>query len=174
MPQHRTLRRLPLLRVAVGLLGMLALAVVVGFLGRIALQHATQSHPVLDRFDVSASLSSTDNSLFAGRFIEHTAHMQVSSGALVRSRVAEAPAAAVSGSPFEPQHPDTPLEAPETGEGSIEAGDDLSDFDDFAYHLRVVFDGTAQLNREVERGVSLGGRAVSRLEDNRNDKPPRG
>jgi hypothetical protein len=74
------------------------------------------------------------------------------------------------------QHADTPVEAPESalGKGSIEAGDDLNDFDDFAYHLRVVFDGSALLSREVERGVSLGGRALSRLEDNRSDKPPRG
>lgn len=73
------------------------------------------------------------------------------------------------------QHLDT-VEAPESalGKGSIEAGDNLNDFDDFAYQLRVVFDGTAQLNREVERGASLGGRALSRLEDNRSDKPPRG
>lgn len=165
---------MPLLRVAVGLLGTLALAVFVGLWGMIGSQHATPSHHVLGRFDVSEPASSADSSLLAGRFIEHTAHTQVSSGALVRSRVAEAPAAAVSSTPQEPQHPDTPVEAPETGKGSIEAGDDLSDFDDFAYHLRVVLDGTAQLNREVERGESRGGRATSRLEDNRSDKPPRG
>jgi hypothetical protein len=58
--------------------------------------------------------------------------------------------------------------------GSIETDDDLKDFDDFAYQLRVVFDGTTQLDREVERGASLGGRAFSRLEDNRGEKPPRG
>jgi hypothetical protein len=68
-------------------------------------------------------------------------------------------------------YPEFPLgtEAPESGTGSIEAGDDLRDFDDFAYQLRVVFDGTLQLDREVVRGASLGGRAFSRLEDNRSD-----
>jgi hypothetical protein len=82
--------------------------------------------------------------------------------------------AAVSRTPSEAQHPEAPVEEPETGIGSVEAGDNLSDFEDFAYQLRVVFDGTAQLNRVVERGVSLGGRALSRLEDNRSARPPRG
>ena len=114
MPQRPTLRRLPLLRAVLGLLGVLALLSAVGGMGRFAPQT---------------------------------------------------------------KHLDTPVEAPESAMDStrsIEAGDDLNDFDDFAYQLRVVFDGTAQLNREVERGASLGGRALSRLEDNRSDKPPRG
>ena len=173
MPQNRKLRRLPLLRVAVGLLSTLALAVFVGLLGTVAPPHATASHRVLN--DVSRS-ANADSSLFAGRFSACVEHTPAVEGAMVRSQLAEAPAATVSSTPTESQHPATPIESetPEPGEGSIEAGDDLSDFDDFAYHLRVVFDGTAQLNREVERGVSLGGRAISRLEDNRGDKPPRG
>jgi hypothetical protein len=80
---------------------------------------------------------------------------------------------------FAPQkrHLDTLVEAPESamdGTRSIEAGDDLNDFEDFAYQLRVVFDGTAQLNREVERGACLGGRARARLEYKRSENPPRG
>jgi hypothetical protein len=98
-------------------------------------------------------------------------------GALMRSSAATEPAAAFSSTPDESQHPETPLEseAPDSGMGSIEAGldQDLNDFDDFAHHLRVVFGGSAQLNREVERGASLGGRAHSRLQDDRSDKPPR-
>jgi len=173
MPQNRKLRRLPLLRVAVGLLSTLALAVFVGFLGIFVPPHATASHRVLNEASQAADV---DSSLFAGHFSACVAHTHAVEGAMVRSQLAKAPAAAISSTPIEAQHPATPIEAegPETGEGSIEAGDDLSDFDDFAYHLRVVFDGTAQLNREVERGVSLGGRAISRLEDNRSDKPPRG
>lgn len=75
-----------------------------------------------------------------------------------------------------PHYPDAPLpveRAPESGLGSVEADDELNDLDDFAYHPRVFFEGVAQLNRVVEPGMSLGGRALSRLEDNRNDKPPR-
>jgi len=176
MPQTRTLRRLPLLRAAVGLLSMLALVVFVGFLGTAAPQRATASHSVLDRFDASSSANPADRSMFAGRFVACAPHTHEVEGAFVRSQVADAPAAAISSAPYESQHPATPIEAdaPESGEGSIEAGDDLNDSDDFAYHLRVVWGGTAQLNREVECGVSLGGRAVSRLEDNRSDKPPRG
>ena len=88
----------------------------------------------------------------------------------------KASAVAVVSAPLEAQQPATPLdsEAPESGEGSIETGDDLSSFDDFAYHTRVDWGCTAKLNREVDRGASLGGRAASRLEDNRSDKPPRG
>lgn len=114
MPQRPTLRRLPLLRAILSLLGVLLLVSAVGGLGR---------------------------------FAPHT------------------------------QRLDTPVEAPESAMDStrcIEACDDLNAFEDFAYQLRVVFDGKAQLNREVERGASLGGRALSRLEDNRSDKPPRG
>jgi hypothetical protein len=164
MPQDRILRRFSLLRVLGGSLGTFALVVFVGFLGLISPQHATASHHVLD---VRAACPAHSELL-----------PYVDTGSIARSELAEEPAAAVSGIPhdMEAQHPATPLEAedaPESGEGSIEAGDDLSDFDDFAYHLRVVFDGTAQLNREVERGVSLGGRAISRLEDDRNHKPPR-
>ena len=83
--------------------------------------------------------------------------------------------ARVSSAQSDPRHPDAPMpmEAPESGLGSVEADDELNDLDDFAYHLRVVFDGTAQLNRIVERGMSLGARALSRLEDDRNHKPPR-
>jgi hypothetical protein len=167
MPQYRTLRRLPLLRPVVGLLSTLTLAALMGFWGMIEPQHAAASHRVLDRCAV------VDASTLSRAQLQE--HVHVSAGSMVRSQGAQAPAAAVSSTPNESQHPATPLEnALETGEGSIEAGDDLNDFDDFAYHLRVVFDGAARLNREVERGVSLGGRAVSRLEDNRSDKPPRG
>jgi len=157
-------------------LSTLALAVFVGFWGTVAPQRATASHRVLDRFDASRSAIPADSSMFAGRFVACALLAHEVEGAFVRSQVAEAPAAAISSTPFESQHPATPIEAdaPESGEGSIEAGDDLNDFDDFAYHLRVVWGGTAQLNREVECGVSLGGRAISRLEDNRSDKPPRG
>jgi hypothetical protein len=166
---------LPLLGAIVGSLSTLALAVFVCFLGMLmytAPQHASTSQRVL----------AADSSTFSKCTHADAATTLVTrvTNAWVHSRLAEAPAAAVSSTPFESQHPATPVEAeaPESGEGSlgsgIEAGDDLSDFDDFAYHLRVVFDGTAQLNREVERGVSLGGRAISRLEDNRSDKPPRG
>lgn len=89
--------------------------------------------------------------------------------------VVTSPCARVSSVQSDPQHPDAPIpmEAPESGLGSVEADDELGSLDDFAYHLRVVFDGTAQLNRIVEPGMSLGGRALSRLEDDRNHKPPR-
>jgi hypothetical protein len=138
----------------------------------------------LERFHSNATSSSAinaDSSTSAERSHSQAEQAEQAERAdnWVHSRLAEAPAAAVSSTPFESQHPATPLEeqAPESGEGGlgtgIEAGDDLSDFDDFAYHLRVAWGGTAQLNREVERGVSLGGRAASRLEDNRSDKPPR-
>ena len=176
MPQNRTLRRLPLLEVVVGLASTLALAVFVGFWSTVAPQHAMASHRVLDRFDASTSASPADSSMFAGSFVAGVTRAHEVEGAFVHSQVADAPAAAISSTPFESQHPATPIEAeaPESGKGSIEAGDDLSDIDDFAHHLRVVWGDTAQLNREVERGVSLGGRAASRLEDNRSDKPPRG
>jgi hypothetical protein len=175
MPQNRKHRRLPLPRVFVGLWSMLALAVFVGFLGMDAPRRALAAPHALDRFDLSRSADRADGSMMAGCFVACAGAHEVA-GAFVRSQVAQAPAAAVSSTPYESQHPATPLEAdaPETGEGSIEAGDDLNDFDDFAYHLRVAWSGTALLNREVERSVSLGGRAVSRLEDNRSDKPPRG
>jgi hypothetical protein len=87
---------------------------------------------------------------------------------VLTSPLAEAHAQ-LSGAPDAP----APLEAPVPGLTSVEADDELNDSDDFAYHLRVVFDGTAQLNRIVEPGMSLGGRALSRLADNRSDKPPR-
>ena len=166
MPQKWTPRRLPVLKAVAGLLGTLVLALFMGVLGMVAPPHATASHRV----------SSGDSSLFAVRFSACVEHTRAVEGSLVRSQLAEAPAAAVFSAPVKSQHPATPIETetPEPGEGSIEAGDDLSGIDDLAYHLRVVFDGTAQLNREVERGVSLGGRAISRLEDNRSDKPPRG
>jgi hypothetical protein len=175
MPQNRTLRRLPLLRVVVGLSSTLTrtLAVLVGFWGTVAPQRALASH------HASGRALPPDSSMLAGRFVACVTHAHDArevEGAFVRSQVADVPAAAISSTPIESQHPATPIEAdaPESGEGSIEAGDDLNDFDDFAYHLRVVWGGTAQLNREVECGVFLGGRAISRLEDNRSDKPPRG
>ena len=89
--------------------------------------------------------------------------------------VTTSPVASVSSAEPDPQSPDapTPVEAPESGLGSVDQDDELNDIDDFAYHLRVFFDGTAQLNRIVEPGMSLGGRALSRLEDDRPDKPPR-
>lgn len=89
--------------------------------------------------------------------------------------VVTSPCVRVSSVQSDPQHPDAPvpMEAPESGLGSVEVDDERGSLDDFAYHLRVVFDGTAQLNRIVEPGMSFGGRALSRLEDDRNHKPPR-
>jgi hypothetical protein len=89
--------------------------------------------------------------------------------------VVTSPCARVSNAQSDPHNPDAPIpmQAPESGLGSVEADEEQNDVDDFASHLRVVFDGTAQLNRTVEPGMSLGGRALSRLEDDRNHKPPR-
>ena len=78
----------------------------------------------------------------------------------------------------QPSAPPAPADqAPESGEGSIEGegvDDDLGDRDDFAYSLRLAVDDCAGLNREAERRAAAEGRAFSRLEDHRSDKPPRG
>lgn len=172
MPQRPKLRSWALLKVVFGLLGVLGLASGVGEVGLFAPRHAAAAEHVLVRSDAAklGLFSSLAGELAGG------IQAEVKPGALARSSAATEPEATVSSTPVEAQHPETPVEAeaPEPGMGSIEAGDDLNDFDDFAYHLRVVFDGTAQLNREVERGVSLGARAISRLEDNRRARPPRG
>jgi hypothetical protein len=146
MPQVPTFRHTPLLRALRRFLGTLALLGALDLMGMLWPQHAAAARVELG----------------------------VSPGALWHASAATAPETTVSSTPLESQHPSTPVEAPDSGIGSIEAGDDLRDFDDFAYQLRVVFDGSAQMNREVERRASLGGRAFSRLEDNRSDKPPRG
>lgn len=162
MPQNRKHRQLPLLRAAVGLLSRLALTVLVGLAGMSSPPRASASES-----------SGVPSSAYVAPF--GVLEAQAERGALVRSSLANAPAAAVI-SAAQSDHPETPIEseARETGKGSIEEGDDLSDVDDFAYQLRVVLDSTAHLNREVERRASLGGGAASRLEDNRSDKPPRG
>jgi hypothetical protein len=194
MPQTRTLRLSPPHRAFIGSVGRLGLAVFLAFLGMIAPQHAAFALS-----DANAVLSSKTNvmrtsvaDVMAGAGLESAARGPACKGSQRPASTfstswlvtvdAHAPAATVSSTPFASQHPGAPSPAEETPDSgtdsshssrSIETGDDLNDFDDFAYQLRVVFDASARLNREVERGVSLGGRAQSRLEDNRNDKPPR-
>lgn len=169
----RTLKRLPLLWALAGLLSMLTLGALVGTWGTFG-ERANASHDVLARSAVSASApvagSSSARLEPLPKGLAHNAY--------VRSQSVEAPAP-IHSAPVASEHPATLLavEAPEPGEGGTEAGDDLNDFDEpvddeSVDALRALRVGV-QLHWEIEPGVSRVGRAVSRLADNRSDKPPR-
>lgn len=68
---------------------------------------------------------------------------------------------------------DAPGEEPGSDMRSVDSADNGAGFDDVDFQWRPCVRGCASLGREVEPGASHHRRALSRLEDNRADKPPR-
>ena len=149
-----------------------ALVVLAGLFGLLLVDVSMTAQRWLGHLDPAGHTMVADAPVAGRGSQDHPAALLADLLSVVRSASAKVSVSMVQS---DPQHPDAPMpmEAPESGLGSVEADDDLNDLDDFAYHLRVFFEGTAQLNRVVEPGMSLGGRALSRLEDERNHKPPR-
>lgn len=167
MPRHRTRKRLPLLWALVGPLAMLTFGALVGMWSAIATAHASQ-HVLACSVSAAAPAASSS----AARV--QPQHELLAATVSVRPQAVEAPAVIQSAPVGSHSETPSPGEVTELSEGGGQADDDeLSDRDEPVDTLRALLDGDAQLHWEVQADASLVGRVVSRLDDDRGDKPPR-